>query len=59
MALAVGTKAPDFKLFNSDKKEVSLSDFSGKNHRNASLAAFVTPHGATKIRVRLNSGAKM
>ncbi len=31
MALAVGTKAPDFKLFNSDKKEVSLSDFAGKN----------------------------
>ena len=31
MSLAVGTKAPDFKLFNSDKKEVSLSDFSGKN----------------------------
>ncbi len=31
MALAVGTKAPDFKLFNSEKKEVSLSDFAGKN----------------------------
>ncbi|MDB5284472.1 MAG: peroxiredoxin [Bacteroidota bacterium] len=31
MALAIGTKAPDFKLFNSDKKEVSLSDFKGKN----------------------------
>ncbi|MBP6732136.1 MAG: redoxin domain-containing protein [Chitinophagales bacterium] len=31
MALAVGTKAPDFKLFSSDKKEVSLADFSGKN----------------------------
>ena len=31
MSLAVGTKAPDFKLFNSDKKEVSLSDFKGKN----------------------------
>jgi peroxiredoxin len=31
MALSVGTKAPDFKLFNSDKKEVSLSDFAGKN----------------------------
>lgn len=31
MALSVGTKAPDFKLFNSDKKEVSLADFSGKN----------------------------
>jgi peroxiredoxin len=31
MPLAVGTKAPDFKLFNSDKKEVSLSDFKGKN----------------------------
>ena len=30
MALAVGTKAPDFKLFNTDKKEVSLSDFAGK-----------------------------
>jgi len=31
MALAIGTKAPDFKLFNSEKKEVSLSDFKGKN----------------------------
>ncbi len=31
MALPVGTKAPDFKLFNTDKKEVSLSDFKGKN----------------------------
>jgi|ERR1043165_4544109 peroxiredoxin len=30
MPLAVGTKAPDFKLFNTDKKEVSLSDFAGK-----------------------------
>lgn len=31
MALSVGTKAPDFKLFSSDKKEVSLADFKGKN----------------------------
>jgi peroxiredoxin len=31
MALAAGQKAPDFKLFNSEKKEVSLSDFKG-NH---------------------------
>lgn len=31
MAIAVGQKAPDFKLFNSKKKEVSLSDFKG-NH---------------------------
>lgn len=31
MALSVGTKAPDFKLFNTDKKEVSLADFKGKN----------------------------
>jgi glutaredoxin-dependent peroxiredoxin len=30
MALKIGDQAPDFKLFNSDKKEVSLSDFSGK-----------------------------
>jgi len=29
--LKPGDKAPDFKLFNSDKKEVSLSDYSGKN----------------------------
>ncbi|MBC8111575.1 MAG: peroxiredoxin [Verrucomicrobia bacterium] len=29
--LQKGDKAPDFKLFNSDKKEVSLSDFNGKN----------------------------
>jgi len=31
MALAAGQKAPDFKLFNSEKKEVSLADFRG-NH---------------------------
>ncbi|MCW3127009.1 MAG: peroxiredoxin [Bacteroidetes bacterium] len=31
MALPTGIKAPDFKLFNSEKKEVSLSDFKG-NH---------------------------
>jgi glutaredoxin-dependent peroxiredoxin len=30
MALKVGDKAPDFKLFNTDKQEVSLSDFKGK-----------------------------
>ena len=32
MAIAAGQKAPDFKLFNSEKKEVSLSDFQGKNN---------------------------
>ncbi|MGZ5244891.1 MAG: redoxin domain-containing protein [Bacteroidia bacterium] len=31
MALRTGDKAPDFKLFNTDKKEVSLSDYKGKN----------------------------
>jgi peroxiredoxin len=31
MALQKGDKAPDFKLFNSDKQEVSLSDYKGKN----------------------------
>jgi peroxiredoxin len=31
MALKIGDKAPDFKLFNSEKGEVSLSDYSGKN----------------------------
>jgi glutaredoxin-dependent peroxiredoxin len=31
MSLKVGDQAPDFKLFNSDKKEVSLSDYRGKN----------------------------
>jgi peroxiredoxin len=30
MSLKVGDKAPDFKLFGSDLKEVSLSDFAGK-----------------------------
>lgn len=30
MALQVGDKAPDFKLNNSELKEVSLSDFAGK-----------------------------
>ena len=31
MALQVGDQAPDFKLYNSDKQEVSLSDYKGKN----------------------------
>ena len=31
MALKQGDKAPNFQLFSTDKKEVSLSDFSGKN----------------------------
>lgn len=30
MALKVGDKAPDFTLFSSDLKEVSLSDYKGK-----------------------------
>ncbi len=31
MAISVGQKAPDFKLYDSDKNQVSLSDFKGKN----------------------------
>lgn len=31
MALQKGDKAPDFTLFNSDKKEVTLGDYKGKN----------------------------
>ncbi len=31
MTLKKGDKAPSFKLFNTDKKEVSLEDFKGKN----------------------------
>jgi len=31
MALKVGDKAPDFTLYSSDKKEVSLSDYKGQN----------------------------
>lgn len=31
MSLKQGDKAPDFRLFSTDKKEVCLSDFSGKN----------------------------
>lgn len=30
MAIAVGSKAPDFTLINTDKKEVFLKDFAGK-----------------------------
>jgi len=30
MALQVGDKAPDFKLFNSELKEVNLSDYKGR-----------------------------
>ena len=32
MAIKVGDKAPDFTLYNSEKKEVSLSDFQGKSN---------------------------
>lgn len=31
MALAIGQKAPGFSLFDSDKNNVNLSDFRGKN----------------------------
>lgn len=31
MSLTLNQKAPDFKLFNSDKKEVQLSSLQGKN----------------------------
>jgi len=31
MALKPGDKAPDFTLYSSDKKQVSLSDYRGKN----------------------------
>jgi peroxiredoxin len=30
MALTVGSPAPEFKLFNTEKKEISLEDFKGK-----------------------------
>jgi len=30
MAIAVGSKAPSFTLYNTDKKPISLSDFAGK-----------------------------
>jgi peroxiredoxin len=31
MSIEIGKPAPDFKLFNTDKKEISLSDYKGKN----------------------------
>ena len=31
MALQVGDNAPDFKLYSSEKKEIALSDYKGKN----------------------------
>ena len=30
MPLAIGSKAPSFSLFNTDRKQVSLSDFAGR-----------------------------
>ena len=30
MAIATGTRAPDFKLYNTERKPVTLQDFSGK-----------------------------
>ena len=31
MAISIGEKAPNFKLYSSDKQEVSLKDYKGKN----------------------------
>jgi len=31
MKIEIGTKAPDFSLYNSEKNKVSLSDYKGKN----------------------------
>lgn len=31
MSLKIGDQAPDFKLYSSDKQEVNLSDYRGKN----------------------------
>lgn len=31
MEITIGSKAPDFTLYNSEKKKVSLSDYKGKN----------------------------
>ena len=31
MAIKVGDKAPSFKLYSSDKKEIALEDYQGKN----------------------------
>jgi peroxiredoxin len=31
MSIEIGKPAPDFKLFNTEKKEISLSDYKGKN----------------------------
>ena len=32
MSIAVGSKAPDFSLYDSDKNSVSLSDFKDKKN---------------------------
>lgn len=31
MSIQIGQAAPDFKLFNTEKKEISLADYKGKN----------------------------
>ncbi|MFO0322637.1 MAG: redoxin domain-containing protein [Bacteroidota bacterium] len=31
MSISIGLAAPNFKLFNTDKKEISLSDYHGQN----------------------------
>jgi len=31
MSISIGQNAPDFTLFNTEKKEISLSDYKGKN----------------------------
>jgi peroxiredoxin len=31
MSISIGLAAPNFKLFNTDKKEISLSDYRGQN----------------------------
>lgn len=44
MALKKGDKAPDFKLYNSAKEEVSLKDYEGKN-----LVILFFPQAFTRV----------
>ena len=43
MALSVGDKAPNFKLYNSDKEEVKLGDFKGQNVVSVSYTHLTLP----------------
>jgi thiol peroxidase len=56
---AAGTPAPDFKLTNTDLKDVSLADFKGKKKILNIVPSLDTPTCATSTRKFNESGGKL